>query len=158
MGRRTGSVVSGRTFSLTSEHKWVLSTPHPHTDAPQHLRGGIKADLITPNGGWHMPPIPDGGHWPKPQSSGKGYVLGSAKTGSGGQWKEAGRGGRKGKTHVSFHLCPPSTHSSLPCPTFCAFRWGRRKETATQERDVRLYLKSSERKEKSQNHRRRKGF
>ena len=36
---RTGSVLSGGTFSLPSEHKWVLSTPHPHTYAPQRLGG-----------------------------------------------------------------------------------------------------------------------
>lgn len=104
-----------------------------------------------------MPPIPDGGHLSLgPQSSGKGYVLGSPKTGSGGQWKEAGRGGG-GKVRPCF--IPPvsteSTHSSLPCPTF---RFSVGKEERDSHTGEETALKSSERKEKSQNHRRRKGF
>lgn len=66
-----------------------------------------------------------------------------------------GRGQGKGKTHVSLHLCPPSTHSSLPCLTF---RLSVGKEERDSHTGEETALKSSERKEKSQNHRRRKGF
>lgn len=44
-GEGTGSCGICVTFSLTSEHKWGKPSPppHPHTDAPQHLRGGDQS-------------------------------------------------------------------------------------------------------------------
>ena len=96
-GRRTGSVVSGGTFSLTLEHKWELSTHHIPIQMLLSICGGVvKADLITPNGGWHMPPIPHDRHWPRAHSlQGWATFWGHQKLGQVGSGKRWGEGTRE---------------------------------------------------------------
>ena len=102
----------------------------------------------------HPYPMKDTGRGPTVFRDG----LRSGATGNWVRWAVERGGGRrrgKGRTHVSLHLCPLSTHSSLPCLTF---RLSVGKEERESHRGEETALKSSERKEKSQYHRRRKGF